>query len=132
MANTLTKTELEIMNYIWETNKEITASDIRIHFSNKNWSKQAVTTFLKKLVSMEFLKVNKASVVKYYYSALISKEEYELLPARDILENVYYGSYGDFICALLPLDIDKVENEIYEIKRILEHYKKHIEGNDSK
>ncbi|MCI8485403.1 MAG: BlaI/MecI/CopY family transcriptional regulator [Lachnospiraceae bacterium] len=130
MSNTLTKTEFEIMNYIWEVDKEVTASDIRKHFLNKNWSKQTISTFLKKLVDIGFLKVHKVSVVKYYYSALISKKEYELLPAKIILDNFYSGSYGNFICALLPPDIDK--DDIAEIKRILEVYEKRIEDNATK
>lgn len=93
--NTLSKTELEIMEYFWNINSEISASDLRAHFPDKNWSKQTISTFLKRLVHLGFLKVHKVSVVKYYYSALISKTDYELLPAKDVLYNVYNGSYGN-------------------------------------
>mgnify|MGYP002513833507 CR=1 FL=1 len=107
--NTLSKTELEIMDYFWSINAEISASDLRNHFSSKNWSKQTISTFLKRLVNLGYLKIRKESIVKYYYSVLISKEEHELLPAKDVLENVYDGSYGDFFCALMPANTDKKE-----------------------
>lgn len=125
--NTLSKTELEIMEYFWSVNTEVLASDLRAHFPDKNWSKQTISTFLKRLVHLGFLKVHKVSVVKYYYSALISKTEYELLPAKEVLDNVYNGSYGNFICALLPPDTDN--DEITKLKHILADYEKRNEGN---
>lgn len=118
----LTKTELEIMDYIWETNDEILASDIRKHFSHKNWSKQTISSYLKKLVNIKLLKVRKESIVKYYYSASISKNEYELLPAKDILEKVYKGSLRAFFCAFISPNID--EKEIDELQNMLQEFKK--------
>ena len=116
------------MEYLWGINQEVTAADIRNHFAEKNWSKQAVSTFLKQLVGIGFLQRRKVSVTKFYYSVLISKEEYELLPARDVLENVYGGSYEDFICALIP-PTDK--SEIDTLKQILADFIKRNEGNAS-
>lgn len=127
----LSKTELEIMEYFWSSNvDEISASDLRNHFSNKNWSKQTISTFLKRLVNFGYLKVRKASVIKYYYSVLISKEEHELLPAKNVLNNVYNGSYENFVCALMPSDTDKAE--IDKLKQILADFIERNEGNASK
>ena len=125
--NTLTKTELEIMEYFWSTNREITASDIREHFSEKNWSKQTISSFLKKLVNFGYIKRRKISVTKFYYSVHITKEEYELLPARNIIKNIYNGSYKDFVCALLPNTISK--SELDELNKYLAEYKKEMAEN---
>lgn len=100
MAATLTKTELEIMQYFWVNNKEVTAGDVREHFSQKNWSKQAVNTFLKKLVQRGFLNLRKVSISKYYYSYAITEDEYNLLPVKQIINDFYEGSLGNFVCAL--------------------------------
>lgn len=127
--NTLTKTELEIMEYFWTTNHEITASDIREHFSEKKWSKQTISSFLKKLVNLGYIKRRKVSVTKFYYSVHITKEEYELLPARNIIKNIYNGSYRKFVCALLPNSIS--ESELDELNKYLSEYKKKIEDNEN-
>ena len=116
----LTKTELEIMRYFWSINinEELTATDIRTHFSNKKWSKQVTSTFLTKLVKKNYLKVRKISAVKYYYSAAITEEEYNLLPTKNIINTVFKGSYSNFIFSLIdpneiPEDeLEKIENMI--------------------
>lgn len=128
--NKLSKTELEIMEYFWSVDDEINASDLHNHFSDKNWSKQTLSTFLKRLVNHGYLKIRKESVVKYYYSPLISKKEYELLPAKNVLKNVYRGSFNDFFCAIIPDNIN--QNEIDRLKKILDDFTKRIEGDDSK
>ncbi len=123
--NYLTKTEYEIMQYFWTINKELTARNIRDYFSNKgkNWSKQSVSTFLKNLVELGFLKVNKISATKYYYSVAISRDEYDLLPAKKIINDVFNGSYSDFVCTLVSSyknlskdDLIKLENILNELQ----------------
>ena len=57
----LSKTELEIMKYIWSVNSEVMPKEIRTHFSHKQWSKQAVSTFLKRLVTLGYLNIERLS-----------------------------------------------------------------------
>ena len=121
MNNRLTKTELEIMQYMWNINRECTASDIRNYFYMKNWSKQTVSTFLKKLVNSGFLNVRKTSISKYYYSAAITEDDYKIMPAKDIMYNDFSNSLCDFICALAnptlkPDQIQKLEDLISEFE----------------
>lgn len=104
--NKLTNTELEIMQYIWSMNCEVTARDVRLHFSHKMWSKQAVSTFLKQLVKSGYLSIRKESVTKYYYSAAITKAEYNISPAKDIMDQFFSGSLRNFFCALIkPIEL---------------------------
>ncbi len=100
MSNLLTKTELEIMEYLWSINCETTAREIRNHFSNRNWSKQAMSTFLKHLSQYGYIHIRKESFTKYYYSPAITAEEYNLMPAKNIIKDHYNGSYSNFILAL--------------------------------
>lgn len=117
----LTKTELEIMHYFWSINikEELTATNIRTHFSHKNWSKQVVSSFLTKLVKKNYLKVRKISTIKYYYSATITEEEYYLLPVTDTINHVFDGSYTNFIKALIDSKKDITEKELDEIEEFL-------------
>ena len=98
--NKLTQTELEIMKYFWHIDREVTAGDVRSHFSDKNWSKQAVSSFLKKLSKQGYINIRKESISKYYYSCVMTEDEYNLMPAKDIINDFYNGSLRNFICAL--------------------------------
>lgn len=99
MAKSLSKTELEIMQYLWDIDEEVTAGDIRKHFSDKNWSKQAVSTFLKHLVKQGYLNVIKTSDSKYYYSVVISEDEHNISPAKEVINKFFSGSLSNFVCA---------------------------------
>lgn len=118
----LTKTELEIMYYFWSINinEELTATDIRMHFSHKNWSKQVVSSFLTKLVKKKYLKVRKISAVKYYYSVAITEEEYNLQPTRNIIDTIFKGSYSNFMYSLIdPQKNDLSEEELTKIENMI-------------
>ena len=89
------------MQYIWSLNFEVTATDIREHFSDKNWSKQSINSFLTKLVNHKYLKVRKLSPIKYFYSANITEEEYNLQPTKNIINTIFKGSYSNFMYSLI-------------------------------
>lgn len=120
----LSKSELEIMQYIWSINSEVTATDIRQHFSDKNWSKQSVGTFLKRLVKSNFLKIRQESLTKYYYSATMTEQEYSVLPAKTILKNVFNNSLSKFACALFSNDVS--DDDIQKLETLLSTYEKEL------
>ncbi len=120
--NILTKTELEIMHYLWSINSEVTARDIRLHFASKDWSKQTVSTFLKKLSTLGYVNVRKVSLSKYYYSAAITESEYNLQPARAIMKEFFSGSLSNFICALAkPILNDNQSQQLNDLITKLEN-----------
>lgn len=119
----LSKTELEIMQYIWNMDSEVTATDIREHFSTKNWSKQSIGTFLKRLVNANCLKIRKESSKKYYYSAALTEQEYSLLPAKDVLKHVFNNSISKFACALFSSE-DATEEDLRKLEELLATYEK--------
>lgn len=125
----LSKTELEIMQYIWSVDSEVTATDIREHFSNKKWSKQSVGTFLKRLVNANFLKVRQESLNKYYYSATMTEQEYSVLPAKTILKTVFNNSLSKFTCALFSDDVTK--DDIQKLEDLLSTYERELSNNKS-
>lgn len=116
----LTKTELEIMKYLWSLDHEVTARDIRNYFSYKNWSKQAISTFLKNLYEYGCVKIRKESLTKYYYSAAITEEEYHLMPVQQLIQNMYRGSYFDFVCALYNTKKPWTEEQRKELQRLID------------
>lgn len=126
-TNNLSKTELEIMKYIWSVNGEVMPKEIRTHFSHKQWSKQAVSTFLKRLVTSGYLNMRKVSPTKYYYSAIITKEESDLLPVIDIINNTFDGSYISFIESLIDHKKDFDEKELDALQKYINYKRQEIQ-----
>lgn len=115
MYKTLTKTELEIMHYIWSLGQEVTATDVRLHFSNKQWTKQAVSFFLRQLVNYNFLNVRKTATNKYFYRATITEWEYSKTIFKNAINN------GELV-GLIPSNITK--DDIVALEQLLIQLKK--------
>ena len=130
IKTSLSKSELEIMQYIWSINSEVTATDIRTHFSDKNWSKQSVNTFLKRLAKANYLSIRRESTIKYYYSAKITEQEYTMLPAKDILRDVFNNSISKFACALFSSK-ETSEEDIHKLEEFLSTYEKELTNKHS-
>ena len=119
--NHITETEYVIMKYLWSLDHEATAGEIREHFAQRNWSKQAVSTFLKRLTKSGYLKMRKVSPTKCFYTVLITENEHNLLPVREVVEKSFGGSYDDFVCALVKKEklsqdtIDRISILISEL-----------------
>lgn len=115
------------MKYIWSVNGEVMPKEIRTHFSHKQWSKQAVSTFLKRLVTSGYLNMRKVSPTKYYYSAIITKEESDLLPVIDIINNTFDGSYISFIESLIDHKKDFDEKELDALQKYINYKRQEIQ-----
>lgn len=127
LSKNLTNTELEIMNYIWSVGNEVSAKDIRSHFEHKKWSKQAVSSFLKKLSNNGYLNIRKESTLKYYYSAAITEEDYKLTPTKELVKKFYSGSISRLVCALANAE-NASEDTIKELESIISEIRKY--GNE--
>lgn len=120
--NYITETEFAIMKFLWSLDHEATASEIRKHFAQRNWSKQAVSTFLKRLVKAGYLKMTRVSPTKYYYTVLISETEHELLPVREIVEKSFNGSYEALFSVLFNPNKKLSDDAITRIKKMISEF----------
>lgn len=123
----LTKTELEIMKYIWSVNGEVMPKEIRAYFTHKQWSKQAVSTFLRRLVASGYLNMRQASPTKYYYSAAITQEESDLLPVIGIINNAFAGSYINFIECLINHKKEFDEKELDDLQEFISNKRQEMQ-----
>lgn len=118
--NRITETEYVIMKYLWSLDHEATAGEVREHFAQRNWSKQAVSTFLKHLTKSGYLKMRKVSPTKYYYTVLITEAEHNLLPVREVVKKSFGGSYGALVCALANPNEKFSEEKINQINKLID------------
>lgn len=117
--NHITETEYVIMKYLWSLDHDATAGEIREHFAQRNWSKQAVSTFLKRLTKSGYLKMRKVSPTKCFYTVLISENEHNLLPVREVVEKSFDGSYINLIFALLKPKEELTDDAIERISKMI-------------
>ncbi|MCD7823186.1 MAG: BlaI/MecI/CopY family transcriptional regulator [Oscillospiraceae bacterium] len=112
----LSEAEREIMQVMWETGDEVTASMLLSEFEDsKGWKPQTLNTFLTRLVSKGYLESHKRGNANIY-STLISKSEFESQEASEFVEKNYGGSAKRFIAALVDGGAVS-EEELEELRR---------------
>lgn len=102
----LSETEAEIMEYIWNQPGKVLAKDLMNTFNaekGKGWKKQTVNTFLTRLVENGLL-VSERSGRSYLYTPVMSREEYKLNRTENMINNLYDGSMKSFMAALIGSD----------------------------
>ena len=98
----LSKTELAIMEIFWSTEEPLIFKEIMILVNEKlkrDWKKQTVKTYLSKLERAGLLKVDKRCARAYFYSPFYTKEEYQQLCVRKLVEESFDNSITNFVAA---------------------------------
>jgi predicted transcriptional regulator len=98
----MTISESLIMEYLWkeESGKSFTQiMDFLINEAGKEWKKQTINTFLKRLTDKGLIAVDKKGNIMEY-TAAFSKKEYEKGRAKKLLNDFYDGSINAFLTAL--------------------------------
>lgn len=114
----LSKTEMEIMQIIWEADRPVTSSQLLEIFARdkgKQWKGQTMSTFLARLVKKGVLISTKQQGRTNIYEPYISPEEYRGQEAKNLLENLYNGSIKNFLATLYDGE-ELTENEIVELR----------------
>ena len=119
---TLSESEFEVMNAIWDKGAPISVSELLAHFADtKGWKTNTIATFADRLINKGFLSVEKIRNVKYY-SPLISKERYESGLARKFINTAYNGSAMNMFVSLWDGN-ELSREEIDEIRKWIDGLK---------
>ena len=111
LSRKISNSELKIMDVIWEHGDETTFSQIWKSLDQN--TKQATQSLIDRLVKKGILKQERRDV--YYYSPLVSCQEYRTAKTRDLIDISYHGSAKSLVAALLnenafsPEDIDELK-----------------------
>lgn len=96
----MSESELEIMNVLWNAEKELSALNILAQCQeNHPWKRQTVTTFLFRLAEKGLVQQKKQGR-DVFYVPKITFQEYESNRAKSILDGFYQGSVKNFMSAL--------------------------------
>lgn len=108
--------ELEIMKVVWAKGEAVSTGEITKAVEEKGWKRTTISTFLSRLVEKGALSAEKSGNL-YYYTALISKNDYARSRTKSLISTLYDGSVKNLAASLFE-DGDLTENDINELRAI--------------
>lgn len=119
MHFSLTNTEKDILELLWEKKAWMSGADFWDYFNQqgRNFKRQTVNTYLSRMTEKGLLVKNKT---KYIYA--YTREEFEEKRASEILDTMYKGSLKNFVVALTG-NVKLSPDEAAELKDYLDSLK---------
>ena len=103
LASKITGSELEVLKLLWRAQDALPVTQIREELQrSKRWEPATIKTLISRLVTKGAVRQEKRNV--YYYSPLISEEEYSAWATKDLITRLYNGSARDLVAALVHSD----------------------------
>ena len=94
----LSQSEMEIMQVVWETAAPVTTGYLQEVFSHKGGKGQTIATFMARLVEKGLLTVTRQGKSNLYTPEL-TREQYRQREAANVIDSMYHGSLRDFLTA---------------------------------
>ena len=100
VASKITDSELEVMKLLWRATDALPVTAIREELqSSKGWEPATIKTLISRLVSKGVVRQEKRNV--YYYSPVITEEEYSSWATKDLITRIYNGKASELIASLV-------------------------------
>lgn len=115
-VQTLSETERQLMQLFWQ-HGEMTSEEVAALVADRDWKATTLLTFLSRLAAKGMLHVVRQGRGNLY-RPLVSEQDYRLRESRAFLDELYSGSYRDFLAAMVDAHgLNKEELE--ELRRWL-------------
>ena len=99
----ISDSELEVMRVLWEAGDALPITEIRRSLqSSKGWEATTIKTLVQRLCAKGVLAREKRNV--FYYSPLVSEQEYNDWATGDLIRRLYRGSAKELVAALVRSD----------------------------
>lgn len=96
----LPEAEMDIMNFIWESEKAVSSVEIQEALKDKHdWSLAVILNLLARLTERGFVTAEKQGKYKYY-SALVKQEDYLRQESKSIIDRIFGGSVSKLVSCL--------------------------------
>ncbi len=100
LADKISDSELEVMKILWQAGDALTVTEIRETLQKmRGWEATTVKTLVSRLVTKGVVQQEKRNV--FYYTPLLSEQEYNNWATHDLIRRVYHGSARDLVAALV-------------------------------
>lgn len=115
LADKISDSELEVMKVLWKAEDALPVNVIRETLQkDRGWEPTTVKTLIGRLAAKGAIRQEKRNV--FYYSPLISEEEYNAWATDNLIRKLYNGSARDLVAALVQSeglsrdDIEELRN----------------------
>lgn len=114
----ISASELEVMRVLWAAGEPLTISDIRASLAETGWEASTIKTLVARLVKKEEVRQEKRGV--YYYSPMVTREEYGSGEVKRLAEKVYGGGLTKMVASFVEGG-EFSASELDELRAILDH-----------
>lgn len=119
----LPDSELKVMMVIWENGSKMSTGEILAELKDDvDWKLSTLQVILTRLTEKGFLKNEKENRLNYYTS-IIDYSKYTKHETKNFIKKMYNNSAKKLIASLVEGDDSLTDNDIKEIKRILDRSK---------
>ena len=117
---TLTKSEMQVMNILWDLNRGACVNDILAQYPDPKPAYTTIATFLKILTQKGFVEHKKGTGKLLIYSPLITREKYR----RQVMEEVKDDFFGNSFRSMFSFFVREEHLTAEEIQELIEQVKK--------
>ena len=116
LADKISDSELEVMKVLWQAGDALTVTEIRETLQKmRGWEATTVKTLVSRLVTKGVVQQEKRNV--FYYTPLLSEQEYNDWATHDLIRRVYHGSARDLVAALVHSE-GLTQDDIAELREL--------------
>lgn len=116
---TLTKSEMQVMNILWDLDRGACVNDILAQYPDPKPAYTTIATFMKILTQKGFVEHKKGSGKLLIYSPLITKEKYR----RQVMEEVKDDFFGNSFKSMFSFFVREEHLTAEEIQELIEQIK---------
>ena len=116
---TLTKSEMQVMNILWDLDRGACVNDILAQYPDPKPAYTTIATFLKILTQKGFVEHKKGTGKLLIYSPLISTEKYR----RRVMEEVKDDFFGNSFKSMFSFFVREEHLTAEEIQELIEQIK---------
>ena len=113
----LTDAEWAVLEALWSADRLSLAETTRRLAGVKEWSKNTVHTYLKRMEAKGLVAIDRSHPQPY--AAAVTREECARAERKDLLDRVYSGAAGNLIAAFLK-DSPISKEEAASLRRLLD------------
>lgn len=100
LISRITDSELAIMQVLWSADTALTIAELRKTLAaSSNWDSSTIKTLLRRLCEKGAVQASKKEL--YYYSPLVSEEEYNDYTTQTLIDRLYAGSAKNLVASLI-------------------------------
>ena len=116
---TLTKSEMQVMNILWDLDRGACVNDILAQYPDPKPAYTTIATFLKILTQKGFVEHKKGTGKLLIYSPLITREKYR----RQVMEEVKDDFFGNSFKSMFSFFVREEHLTAEDIQELIDQIK---------